>query len=39
MAETPIEGVYIIENAETQRYLFQDGNKIAGERGAEGGWL
>ena len=39
MAEPPIEGVYIIENAETQRYLFQDGNKIAGERGAEGGWL
>lgn len=33
------EGVYFIENVETKRYLFQDGDKIQGERGAEGGWL
>ena len=26
-------------NTETQRYLFQDGEKIKGKRGDEGGWL
>lgn len=31
-------GVYLIENEETQRYLFQDGQKIKGNRGDEGGW-
>ena len=31
-------GVYFIENEETQRYLFQDGPKIKGNRGDEGGW-
>jgi hypothetical protein len=30
---------YFIENIETERYLFQDGPKIKGERGDEGGWL
>ncbi|CAB4025744.1 Hypothetical predicted protein [Paramuricea clavata] len=30
---------YLIENIETERYLFQDGPKIKGERGDEGGWL
>ena len=33
------EGTYIIENVETERYLFQDGEKIKGNRGDEGGWL
>ena len=33
------EGTYIIENVETKRYLFQDGEKIKGNRGDEGGWL
>jgi len=28
-----------IENLETKRYLFSDGNPIKGNRGAEGGWL
>ena len=32
------DGKYFIENAETKRYLFQDGETIKGERGAEGGW-
>ena len=32
------EGRYFIENVETQRYLFQDGEKICGDRGSEGGW-
>jgi hypothetical protein len=27
-----------IENTETRRYLFCDGEPIKGERGAEGGW-
>ena len=30
--------VYLIENAETKRYLFQNGDKIKGNRGDEGGW-
>ena len=30
--------IYFIENAETKRYLLSDGDKISGERGAEGGW-
>ena len=30
---------YLIENVETERYLFQDGPKIKGKRGSEGGWL
>jgi len=29
---------YFIENVETKRYLFQDGDPIEGARGAEGGW-
>ena len=33
------EGVYFIENVETQRYLFQTGEPIKGKRGDEGGWL
>ena len=33
------EGTYIIENVETERYLFQDGEKIKDNRGDEGGWL
>ena len=32
------EGVYVLENVETQRYLFQDGAIIKGKRGDEGGW-
>ena len=32
-------GEYFIENVETRRYLFQDGDPIQGKRGAEGGWL
>lgn len=32
-------GNYFIENFETSRYLFQDGEPIKGKRGAEGGWL
>ncbi|XP_046862323.1 uncharacterized protein LOC124455738 [Xenia sp. Carnegie-2017] len=31
-------GKYFIENLKTERYLFQNGNKIKGDRGAEGGW-
>ncbi len=34
----PIDGIYIIENVETQRYLLQDGEKMKGDRGSEGGW-
>jgi hypothetical protein len=30
---------YLIENVETKRYLFSDGEPIKGKRGAEGGWL
>ncbi|XP_028415657.1 uncharacterized protein LOC114539018 [Dendronephthya gigantea] len=33
------DGKYLIENVETKRYLFQDGEKLKGERGSEGGWL
>ena len=33
------DGKYFIENLETERYLFQTGDKIKGDRGAEGGWL
>ena len=33
------EGIYFIENVETERYLFQDGPPIKGKRGDEGGWL
>ena len=29
---------YFIENVETERYLFQDGEKIKCKRGDEGGW-
>ena len=36
--EEKFEGVYFIENAETQRYVFQAGHPIKGDRGAEGGW-
>ena len=32
------DGVYIIENEETKRYVFQTGDPISGDRGAEGGW-
>ena len=32
-------GTYLIENSHTQRYVFQDGDPIKGERGDEGGWL
>ena len=32
------EGVYFVENVETERYLFQDGEKIKGKREDEGGW-
>ena len=32
------DGVYIIENVETKRYVFQTGDPISGDRGAEGGW-
>ena len=32
-------GEYFIENIETKRYLFQDGDPIKARRGAEGGWL
>ena len=32
------DGKYLIQNPKTQRYLMQDGEKIKGERGAEGGW-
>jgi hypothetical protein len=30
---------FLIENQETKRYLFSDGEPIKGERGNEGGWL
>ncbi|XP_068745842.1 uncharacterized protein [Montipora capricornis] len=33
------DGKYFIENLETQRYLFQTGDKMKGKRGDEGGWL
>ena len=33
-----IEGVYFLENVETQRYIFQDGEPIKGDRGDEKGW-
>lgn len=29
---------YFIENVETKRYLFQDGDPMTAKRGAEGGW-
>ncbi|EAW36579.1 hypothetical protein L8106_28416 [Lyngbya sp. PCC 8106] len=29
---------FLIENKETKRYLFSDGEPIKGDRGAEGGW-
>ena len=32
------DGKYFFENQETQRYLFQDGPEIKGDRGCEGGW-
>ena len=32
------DGKYFIENVVTQRYLFQDGPAISGNRGDEGGW-
>ena len=32
-------GSFFIENVQSERYLFQDGPHIKGERGAEGGWL
>ncbi|KAJ7389704.1 hypothetical protein OS493_029603 [Desmophyllum pertusum] len=32
------DGKYFIENTETKRYLFQDGDAIKGDRGSEGGW-
>ena len=32
-------GMYFIENVETKRYLFQDGEPVKGKRGAECGWL
>jgi hypothetical protein len=35
----PTNGGFLIENLETKRYLFSDGNPIGGNRGAEGGWL
>ena len=38
MASVIAEGTYLIENVETQRYLFQDGPEIKGNRGDEGGW-
>ena len=38
MASGIAEGTYLIENVETQRYLFQDGPEIKGNRGDEGGW-
>ena len=31
-------GEYLIENVETRRYLFQDGEPMKGKRGDEGGW-
>ncbi|MCP6760183.1 MAG: lamin tail domain-containing protein [Fischerella sp. CENA71] len=30
---------FLIENQETKRYIFSDGEPIKGQRGAEGGWL
>ena len=35
------EGIYFIENVQTKRYVFQDGEPIKGadHRGDEGGWL
>ena len=33
------KGVYFVENVRTKRYLLQDGEKIKGKRGDEGGWL
>ena len=38
MASDIGEGTYIIENVETLRYLFQDGEKIKGNHGDERGW-
>ena len=32
------DNLFFIENVETERYLFQIGDPISGERGAEGGW-
>lgn len=32
------DGKYFFENTETQRYLFQTGNPMSGNRGGEGGW-
>ena len=37
-ADNIAEGVYLVENIETKRYLFQTGKKIEGNRGREGGW-
>ena len=34
-----LDGIYLIENTATQRYVFQDGEPIKGNRGSEGGWL
>ena len=31
--------IYLIENVHTKRYVFQEGPKLEGRRGAEGGWL
>ena len=31
--------IYLIENVHTKRYVFQEGPKIKGRRGEEGGWL
>ena len=30
---------YFLENVETKRYVFQDGAKVRGNNGSEGGWL
>ncbi|BAZ27592.1 hypothetical protein NIES4074_00190 [Cylindrospermum sp. NIES-4074] len=35
----PSGNSYLIENQETKRYLFSDGDPIKGNRGDEGGWL
>ena len=37
--ETQGNGKYFIVYVETQRYLFQDGPEIKGDRGSEGRWL
>ena len=39
MMEPQEDGKYFIVNVETQRYLFQDGDEMKGERGSEDGWL